>query len=350
MSNTQKQCSRDDCLPANVNISTTTKCFQCQQTVHLPCIGISLKVAEITSPNIRIICNKCVNEKTSEKSDAASASELNVSFSAKSTPKTVTIKSIMHEVNLLKSVIEANGKKLDAIDDKTELICKRTESTNLPMNVNASKPINTQARFSASATNRLNQVDKPAPSFANVLCQNMPTPKRKRVNTPTFSKKLNAPAPKVGTKTTASGLSVVVQPKRTPKPTFSKSIWVSRLGPSTTEEEIADYICENTPIVDRAKFSVHKLVKKDRDLSTLKFVSFKVAVNDDEFDILIDPDVWPENLLVRRFHEETTLGDFFPSLNAKKNRENSTENMETSDTQPPKVSPSKSHLSNSPAQ
>lgn len=55
-------------------------------------------------------------------------------------------------------------------------------------------------------------------------------------------------------------------------------------------------------------------MKKGQDLSTLKFVSFKVAVNQDEFDVLMDPDVWPENVMVREFLQNVTLGDYFPAL------------------------------------
>lgn len=90
--------------------------------VHLLCIGISLKLTEITSPNIRIVCNKCVNKKSEATSD------LNASFSTKSIPKTVTNKAILQELSLLKSAIKINGKKLDSIEKKTDNIVSYTET------------------------------------------------------------------------------------------------------------------------------------------------------------------------------------------------------------------------------
>lgn len=131
--------------------------------------------------------------------------------------------------------------------------------------------------------------------------------------------KLNAPQAKVGTKTAASGLSVVLQPKRIEKPSFQKAIWVSRLSLETSNDDISKWIIENTSVKDSEKFRVHKLVKKDLGLSTLKFVSFKVEVSEMEFEALIDPDVWPENVMIREFLKSLTLGDFFPTLPEQKN-------------------------------
>lgn len=81
--------------------------------------------------------------------------------------------------------------------------------------------------------------------------------------------------------------------------------------------EIVDYIVSDTPVNDTSKFNVQKLVKKGTDLATLKFVSFKIEVNEDEYKILSEPDMWPEHVLMRPFIENKKLGNFFPQSNQK---------------------------------
>ena len=47
-------CTYDGCPPINVKIETTTICSNCNALVHLPCLGISAKLAQIQSPNVKI--------------------------------------------------------------------------------------------------------------------------------------------------------------------------------------------------------------------------------------------------------------------------------------------------------
>lgn len=79
----------------------------------------------------------------------------------------------------------------------------------------------------------------------------------------------------------------------------------------------------NTPVTDKAKFNVHKMVKKGVDESTLKFVSFKVELNVEELNILDDVNLWPEGVQVREFQQvpKNELGNYFPSLNANDKQE-----------------------------
>lgn len=119
----------------------------------------------------------------------------------------------------------------------------------------------------------------------------------------------------MGTKENANGLVVVAKPEpkvRAEKPKFEKAVWISRLGTSVTEDIVRDYITQNTSV---SNCSVHKLVKKDRDLSTLNFISFEIAVNETDFAVLNDKNVWPANVMVREFVEikPQTLGDFMPN-------------------------------------
>lgn len=105
------------------------------------------------------------------------------------------------------------------------------------------------------------------------------------------------------------------------KGSFNRALWISRFNPLTEPSEIIEYIASETPVSDKSKFNVRKLVKKGTDLSTLKFVSFKIEVNDPEYDILADPDVWEENVTVRPFIENSKFGDFLPTLHRKSSTE-----------------------------
>lgn len=221
------------------------------------------------------------------------------------------------------------GKKLDDVHVKANDICKHTTTL-----VNkATRPFQFQSNtvptsITPKPAKRIELNSKtPTPSFADALRKNVTHQSAKRLRTDYVSKpNFNAPKPKIGTKKTApTGLTIIAPLKRDEKPKFSKAIWISRFAASTTCDDISRLIVENTPIDDKSKFNVHKLVKKDKDLATLKFVSFKIEVNDEDFETLIDPDVWPENMLVREFLRDRTFGDFlnFPDLNAKRNRKSS---------------------------
>lgn len=97
---------------------------------------------------------------------------------------------------------------------------------------------------------------------------------------------------------------------------FQKALYVSGLDPMTTNEQLVEYIVGNTPANDATKFKVHKMLKKDADISSLKYVSFKVEMNVDELNILDDVDLWPEGVRVREFQQvpKNELGRHFPTL------------------------------------
>lgn len=110
------------------------------------------------------------------------------------------------------------------------------------------------------------------------------------------------PSPKNGTKNAQIGKPLEVRPSKqhTENP-FSKSLWVSRFHPDTTVEEIASYITESTPLNDSSKFRCTKLVKKDQEISKMSFVSFKIDVSPEDYDIIVQPEYWPANNSVREF-------------------------------------------------
>jgi hypothetical protein len=101
------------------------------------------------------------------------------------------------------------------------------------------------------------------------------------------------------------------------KPKFEKALFVSRLDPTTTCEQMVNYIKEHTPVNDETRFHVHKMVKKDADVTTLRFVSFKIELNVADLDVLDDGSLWPDGSIVREFKPapKNELGNYFPPLN-----------------------------------
>lgn len=170
-------------------------------------------------------------------------------------------------------------------------------------------------------------------TYANAVATTPNSAKRKREKSPSREKP-QFPAAKTGKKSNANGLQVVPRMDRSESsPKFAKALYVSRLNPATTKEALSDYIVANTSVTDKAKFNVHKMIKKGIDETTLKFVSFKVEMNVEELNVLDDASLWPEGILVREFQQapKNELGNYFPSLNANDKQDTSkkSENMET---------------------
>lgn len=81
-----------------------------------------------------------------------------------------------------------------------------------------------------------------------------------------------------------------------------KLLVASLFHPSTESDNLAAFLkgklnlpCES--IVVR----VHKLVPVGKDLTTLDYVSFKVDVPGNLFDVLLSPSMWPKGVRVREF-------------------------------------------------
>ena len=335
-------CDRDTCPRENVN-GPKAKCFSCKKQCFLACYGVSLALNQITAydqlnqknqlftptSNIQFLCTECLS------STNPSSQSLNDSISTPKAEK-LTIRGIMQEVTKLQDQFASlhlttneMNQKLDSIEGKTNDIKLNTEAV---MNKTSSQPNktdenNTMLFGSPSLSTRQfrPQLNRKATTYASITRANgnssqYSTPmstKRRRNDVPVQQpKKPNVPAPKMGTNTNAHRLVAIAKPepkKVVEKPKFEKAVWVSRLAPSITEEDIRDYITTNTSVT--SNFTVRKLVAKDRDVSSLNFISFKIAVNLTDFDILNDPIVWPQNVLVREFVENNpvTFGAFLPN-------------------------------------
>lgn len=330
-------CSRDGCHPNNVN-GPKANCFICKKICYWACYGVPVEIAVYqqravdtsiqifsSTSNIQLVCMTCL-------SSAAPAGQMSSNDSQAPNVDKSAIDGIMTEMNKLREQVssiqsvtnDVNG-KLDSIARKTNDIKIDTEAV-LKHTDPKQNTENEQLLFRFGTPTPSTRQYRPPLNHGNIrtftpgVSSQTGTPfKRRRNDSPMHqSQKPKFPSAVVGTNANSSGLVVVAptQPKeRVQKPTFEKAVWVSRLGPTVTEEEVRGYITANTGVA--SDFAVHKLVKKDRDVSTLNFVSFKIAVSAADFDILNDKNVWPQGVLVRQFVEikPATLGAFIPTLN-----------------------------------
>lgn len=85
-----------------------------------------------------------------------------------------------------------------------------------------------------------------------------------------------------------------------------KHLYVSRLDPSTSAEQVVEYICKKVEHCKAADLVCRNLLKKDRSSEqSLTFISFKIAVPAKFFDSVSDPSIWPQNVLVREFIQKS---------------------------------------------
>lgn len=349
-------CDRDKCPPNNTK-GPTTKCTKCGKLAFLLCHGFvkhgdnfvkytlaNTSKVVISTSSLNWFCQLCITNGSvfTEKGPMTSTT---TTTPAASTNKNKNEQAILNSLNELKNQLatfqsssnEMNMKldtKLDLIDAKateTKLISDAilVEVKSKPAESNQNGLIQFGATPTSSRPFRpeLNHGTTKA-SFASLFRENG-TPshsnKRRRGESQQFKPiqqtKPNVPPPKVGTNTSTSRLvavDTVKPPQRPVKPKFEKAVWVSRLPPVTTEDEIREHISELKTV--SPNYEIHKLLKKGRDVSELKFISFKIAVNVADFEILNDPSMWPMGVLVREFVENkpTTFGDFLrTNLNAK---------------------------------
>ena len=82
-----------------------------------------------------------------------------------------------------------------------------------------------------------------------------------------------------------------------------KSFYVTPFHVDQTENDIIEYLRETINVGDSSLKCV-KLVPKNRDISELSFVSFKVSVSDALIPFISDTFYWPEGVEVREFESK----------------------------------------------
>lgn len=347
------KCNREDCLPNNIN-GPKVKCVKCNSQCYLKCFGFEIAEGKnekneyetvklnlngsamyVFSSQIAFVCcddslssteRKKVLKMPSTRSNSRTRQTLNDNNN----------ELIVNELNNVKQLLSSIESKVTGNSNELNDVKSISKETNLTV-IKIDKAVNLNNNGMIIETHQNNNdlieindmsTPKSKPSFAQILKQN--TLNRSRKNTPKIRKpsmnnpskrprieKPSKPTEKKGTRNIIIGLPVepiITKKPKESKPLFDKAVRVSGLHRDTTIDDMTQYILNNTNLLDKSQFEIHKLVKKDADISLFSFVSFKVSVNNEHFDHLMDPDTWPSGNTVREFLLTPTLGDFIMPL------------------------------------
>lgn len=321
-------CSRDDCPPANVN-GPTTKCAKCKKVCYLKCFGIEkcatfddVDVIKYVLPNgaaihtflpySSFVC--CVNNvSTTELKKMLVMPKAPRGTSQSRQQKTKEQDTMMSDLASMKKTIE--NIHAIAAENNTNIKALQHKSNEIQVVPN-------------TQTNAL------TPSFARLLNGQLSasaSPKRRRVGDDLSQQKkviANLPRPVYGTRDIAIGPvpetfdAAISKPKQNSHPKFNKAIWVGGLHTSVTVEMMNDFMLTKTDIKDQNHFRCQRLVGKNVNINDLSVISYKICVNDEHLQHLLNPDIWPPHVKIREFIEKppVKLGEHldaaFGSLNS----------------------------------
>lgn len=85
-----------------------------------------------------------------------------------------------------------------------------------------------------------------------------------------------------------------------------KHLYVGRLDPSTTADQVVEFICKKVDNCRPEDLTCRSLLKKDRpNEQRLTFISFKVTIPARCFTKTSDLTIWPQKVLVREFVQQS---------------------------------------------
>lgn len=143
-----------------------------------------------------------------------------------------------------------------------------------------------------SVSDKLLSVSTPTASF------NIRSNKRPRVYSPDGTPKQAKSSKKLLTGTRPADNIVSVE--TVPKPAEKFWIYLSRIAPHVSEEQVAALVEKCLP---GAHPLIRKLIKKDADLNSFAFVSFKIGIDLHQKELSLDPSTWPDGIYFRAFEE-----------------------------------------------
>lgn len=222
------------------------------------------------SPNLRWICNDCIeNGKSAEASDISSLIK----------------KEVKEAIDPVLAVVSSIEKYLPS------LLRKQNENIREPLRDPVASPSNDALFPPLKPTRR--KLD------ANAAGN----------RTPSNLSRLYRDKLVYGTATSATALKGVSPIRKTNNgPTENvnantKTIFVSRLSPETTVDDILKFLVESKVISNPTEVKCFRLVPKDKDVSELSFVSFKLTVPTELYDTVMNSNLWPGRVALREFIE-----------------------------------------------
>ncbi len=304
------KCDRESCPPANVNGPKST-CIKCRKICYLLCYGAekssSGMVAFKLQNNLTIFvevmgtqfaCNECVSSgnvvaqsmlqrtkknETTEITNAQLMEALTAGFmDVKEHFNTNSDKNHTEVKNCMQMITETVKKTSSTIAPPCESANRQSYSSVLRKKILFTTPVSTKRKRSDDNDDGM---DGGVNKTAKQIQSSMPKPMTGRSEA-TIGQK---PKPKER------------KQMRPLSNRFEKSLRVAGLDPSVTVDELCDYIMTNTSLKDKSKFACSMLVKRGQDLSTLTYVSAKVDVSSEDYDRLMNMDLWPNYVTVREF-------------------------------------------------
>lgn len=316
-------CSRDNCPPANVS-GNKVRCFACAKQFYGKCFGIEDCFYDVLAPRspftddsiIQFICQHCLAKpKPQIHAPADSGNGLG---------------GIMETISAIAETQRVSDRKITIFNQKIcDLIELSTKTNDLCQNIDKKmiseirKPLfseiinsnNGRSPPITPAQKRFRSDSRPPISLGRAFAPDNQTPLRPRAIPGTLDVVIGPSVPQIGP-----------QPNFGQKRRFDRSIWISRFHPDTTVEQIRDYVLNTTGCNDTEQFNCIKLVKRDADLTSLQFISFKIDVNEELFESLSSPAKWPKYVLVREFLFERR--NFRPSVARLPERTESNDNTD----------------------
>lgn len=300
-----RKCSKEGCNPNNVNPDLTWHCFSCKRPIHLLCYGVVKAPEDIfINDNITMVCDECLEnpKETSPKRKQANLiqSAIDVQKSSLSLTKTVPFASAPSKnVNVkqnhqFQTIIESLVEKVKIQTATIAGLQVTVETMNnniLHQKETVAESIKVHSENISTITKSLNQTpnlnrkktyaDAAKAGLRNV--NEIQTPKSSR---PKQTSRSTKPV-LTGTSNNVIGKPISPsRPKAPPKP--EKAIWLSRMHRDTSEGDLANYIKTNIGI-ETPDITVRKLVKKDVDISSYSFVSFRITCSLSNFTTLMNP-------------------------------------------------------------
>lgn len=312
-----KKCSRDDCPPVNIHKDYIAKCGNCGDNLHLPCIGIDHKVNEVLfHRNIRVFCNDCSALLSVGSNNAAVAKSIvkpsmvfGTTDSGASSAKIDEIAAILLEV---RDTTRDINKKITSDGDSSHSYAAVVKKMDELKEIAAK----TQAKVDEKCFEK-----SVVPLQANHNPFSFPplgTPSSKRKCTsPPPSLSLPPPRKFLGCKLTSGtatvrnhGLGSRVELNsgnmmQSPRDRLNKAIYVSRMQNDVTKEKIVCYLKSQMAELNESDISLRLLVKKDVDVRTRRFISYRLACTEALYEEFIKPSFWPDHIEIGEFFEDS---------------------------------------------
>lgn len=86
-----------------------------------------------------------------------------------------------------------------------------------------------------------------------------------------------------------------------------KSLYLTKLPTDTTSEDLLQYIRLNGDNINTGDLKLHKLIKKNADLSALSFISYKIDAPVQSATILQKTGFWPSSCIIKEFVNKNKL-------------------------------------------